>query len=215
MSPGEDRAPQAEKIAVRRKFKTLAHFKHFGPKYLLRCLPASVRARSCRRDGEPRVGIGQLVGEQRIEGGPGVGIAHRRHHLDPHPQVARPPVRRPDVVLVLPAVRRSGRSCACSRNRPSRLTTRMRSECPGTPGRRVQSPRTISSMVTPARDARYSAWITSVSASPLSLARIRAGRPALGVRRSPARSAPAATAAGPLERRRSGGRIRWARGWNR
>src|SRR2546426_1170298 len=58
------------------------------------------------------------------------------------------------------------------------LTTRIRSDSPGTPGRSVQMPRTTRSTSTPACDAMYSARATVESASPLSLARIRAGRPA-------------------------------------
>ena len=54
----------------------------------------------------------------------------------------------------------------------------MRSDTPGTPGRRQHTPRTMRSISTPAREARYSAWMMVGSVSALSLAMMRAGLPA-------------------------------------
>ena len=42
----------------------------------------------------------------------------------------------------------------CSRKRPTTERTRMFSDTPGTPGRRQQMPRTMSSIFTPACEAR-------------------------------------------------------------
>src|ERR1700693_5500317 len=53
--------------------------------------------------------------------------------------------------------------------------TRMRSETPGTPGRKQHSPRTMRSMFTPAREARYSAWMMVGSGRALSFAMMREG----------------------------------------
>jgi len=58
------------------------------------------------------------------------------------------------------------------------LITRMRSLTSGSPGRRQQIPRTIKSMSTPARDARYNAAMTSASVIAFIFATMRAGRPA-------------------------------------
>ena len=54
----------------------------------------------------------------------------------------------------------------------------MLSLTPGMPGRRQQTPRTIMSIRTPARDAPYSTRIISGSATELFLTMMRAGRPA-------------------------------------
>ena len=56
--------------------------------------------------------------------------------------------------------------------------TRMFSERPGTPGRRVHMPRTIKSICTPARLASYRARMMPGSISEFILAMMRAGRPA-------------------------------------
>ena len=54
----------------------------------------------------------------------------------------------------------------------------MFSETPGSPGRRQQIPRTHRVIGVPACDARYSAWITPVSTSAFSFAKIPDGWPA-------------------------------------
>ena len=54
----------------------------------------------------------------------------------------------------------------------------MFSDTPGRPGRSAHTPRTISSIFTPAREARYSASIDWGSTSAFILAMTRAGRPA-------------------------------------
>ena len=54
----------------------------------------------------------------------------------------------------------------------------MFSETPGMPGRSAQMPRTIRSICTPAREARYSASMTCGSTSAFIFAMMRAGRPA-------------------------------------
>ena len=52
----------------------------------------------------PRRGLGEQRGQQGVEPGGHGRRRHRCHHLDPAPQVPRPPVRRPDKILVLAAV---------------------------------------------------------------------------------------------------------------
>ena len=54
----------------------------------------------------------------------------------------------------------------------------MFSETPGMPGRSAHTPRTMRSIFTPAREARYSASITCGSTSAFIFAMMRAGRPA-------------------------------------
>ena len=54
----------------------------------------------------------------------------------------------------------------------------MRSETPATPGRKQHTPRTIKSISTPAREARYNACMTVGSVTALSLAMMRAALPA-------------------------------------
>ena len=65
----------------------------------------------------------------------------------------------------------------CSRNRPSRLRTRMFSLSPGTPGRIAQIPRTTASTGTPACEARYRESMITSSTTEFIFSRIRAGRP--------------------------------------
>ena len=57
----------------------------------------------------------------------------------------------------------------------------MRSESPGTPGRRQQMPRTMRSISTPAWLAAYSSSISAGSTRLFILAMMRAGRPGAGV----------------------------------
>ena len=65
----------------------------------------------------------------------------------------------------------------CSRNRSTIDTTSIVSLTPFTPGRRQQTPRTLSLMRTPAREASYSARMMSSSTSEFILARISAACP--------------------------------------
>ena len=100
--------------------------------------------------------------------------------LDQNPVVARMAELQADRSLLLDCLEAvplpKAKTRECSKKRSTTLITRMRSDTPGTPGRKQQMPRTMRSISTPALLAAYSARMTGGSTSALSLAMMRPAR---------------------------------------
>ena len=96
--------------------------------------------------------------------------------------VAHAQLPRPDQLRLVIDIGGGSTECIIGSGLDAIERTRMLSETPGTPGRRVQAPRTTRSMETPACDAAYNARTTRGSFNAFIRAMIRAGFPARACR---------------------------------